>query len=131
MTITPPSFVSLLTTPVSVNNFLAVQSAKLSVTSSSSSITFTDIPGTLRVSIKVTNSGENGCYLASGVGSATAVVSSSTPTPTSGSGVVSTCDYIAPGSIQTLDFVAGTNTWAAICSGSDTTTLEISMGYGN
>ncbi len=130
MTITLPGFVSRLSLPTQANNFIAIQSAQLAVTNTSSPITFTDVPGTLRITAKITNSGSTGCYLASGNGSATAVVSSSTPTPASGVGVVATCDYIAAGSILQQDFVAGTNTFAAICAGSGTTTLEISLGTG-
>lgn len=130
MTITPPRLQSQLSQPFSANNFIAVQSAQLAVTASSSSITFTDVPGSIRITAKITNSGTKGCYLASGHTTATAVVSSSTPTPTAGTGAVATCDYIAAGSILTQDFVAGTNTFAAICGGSDSTTLEISIGYG-
>ena len=134
MTITPPNFQSLLTQPVQSNNFIALQSAQLSVSNSggsgSQSVTFTDLAGTQRITAKITNSGAKGCYLASGATTATAVVSTSTPTPTSGTGVVATCDYIAAGAILQQDFIQGTNTFAAICAGSDTTTLEISVGYG-
>ncbi len=130
MTITNPNFQSRLSQQVQINNFIALQSAQLAVTATTSSVTFTDLSGTNRVTAKITNSGSKGCYLASGHGSATAVVSTSTPTPTSGSGVVATCDYIAAGGIFTQDFIAGTNTFAAICAGSDSTTLEISVGYG-
>lgn len=131
MTITPPAFQSLLTQPVTINNFLAVQSAQLAVSSTSNSVTFTDVPGTIRISAKITNSGAAGCYLASGAGTATAVVSSATPTPASGAGVAATCDYMAPGAIYTMDFLPGTNTFAAITVGPATTTLEISLGSGN
>lgn len=132
MTITAPNFQSLLSAPVQANNFIAIQSAQLAVTyTASTPITFTDLAGTQRITAKITNSGAKGCYLASGVsGSTTAVVSSSTPTPTAGTGVVSTCDYIAPGSILTQDYIQGTTTFAAITAGTDTTTLEISIGYG-
>lgn len=130
MAITPPSMRSLLSVPMTANNFIAVQSGKLAVTASTSSITFTDLPGTLRVTAKITNSGTKGCYLASGAGAATAVVSSGTPSPSAGTEVVSNCDYVAPGSILTQDYVMGTNTFAAICGGTDSTTLEISVGYG-
>lgn len=130
MAITPPAFQSQLTQPVSSNNFIAVQSAQLAVTASTGSITFTDIPGVQRVTLKITNSGTKGCYMASGKGSATAVVSSSTPTPANGTGAVATCDYIAAGAILTQDYVQGTNTFAAICGGADSTTLELSIGYG-
>lgn len=134
MAITPPNFQSLLSIPVQSNSFIACQSAQLTVSNSgasgSQSITFTDLPGTQRVTVKITNSGQKGCYLASGNGSATAVVSTGTPTPANGTGAVATCDYIGAGTVHTLSFVQGTNTFAAICSGSDTTTLEISTGYG-
>ncbi len=134
MTITNPSFQSRLSQPMQANNFIALQSAQLTVSNSgasgSQSITFTDMSGTGRVTAKITNSGTKGCYMASGHTTAVAVVSTGTPTPTSGAGVVSTCDYVAAGSILTQDYIQGTNTFAAICNGSDTTTLEISVGTG-
>ena len=131
----PPRMFSMLSAPVSQNAFIAAQSAQLTVSnagaSGSQSITFTDLPGTGRVTAHITNSGTKGCYLASGAGSATAVVSSSTPTPTTGANAVATCHYLGAGTVQTLSFVQGTDTLAAICAGSDTTTLEISTGYGS
>lgn len=129
MAITPPIMQSKLSQPFQANNFIAVQSAQLAVTNSSGSITFTDLPGTIRVTAKITNTGTVGCYLASGAGSATAVVSSSTPQPANGTGAVANCDCIAAGAILTQDFVQGTNTFAAITA-SGSTTLEISVGYG-
>jgi len=128
MTLTLPTFRSMLSQPITANNFIALQSAKLAVTASSGSISFPDFAGSGRITVKITNSGSKGCYLASGTSSATAVVSSSTPQPVTGS--VSNCDYIAAGAILTQDFVSGTYTFAAICGGSDTTTLEISVGVG-
>lgn len=130
MTITLPTLQSPLTQPVSANNFIALQSVQLSVTSTTSSKTFTAIPGTLRVTMKITNSGTKGCYIASGKTTATAVVSSGTPTPAAGTPIVATCDYVAAGSILTQDYIQGTDTLAAITAGSDTTTLEVSIGYG-
>lgn len=134
MTITPPQIYSKLSQRVSANNFIAIQSAQLSVSnagvSGSQSITFSDVAGGLKMTLKITNAGTKGCYLASGIGSATAVVSTSTPQPVSGVEVVSNCDYIAAGSILTQDYPPGTNTFAAICSGTDTTVLELSTGYG-
>lgn len=134
MAITPPAFKSQLSQTFTANNFIAVQSAQLAVSNAggtgNASLIFTDVPGTLRITAKITNSGTKGCYMASGHGAATAVVSTSTPTPAAGDGVVATCDYIAAGSILTQDYVQGTNTFAAICAGTDTTTLEISIGYG-
>lgn len=136
MTITPPLFQSQLSQPVTSNNFLAVQSAQLSVSnvgaSGSQHVTFTNIPGTLRVTYKICNTGTKTAYLAgsNSASIAVAVASSSTPTPTSGTGAVATCDCIPAGAILTQDFVAGTNTISAICANTDTTTLEISVGLG-
>lgn len=134
MTITLPNFQSQLSMPIQSNNFVAIQSAQLAVSNSggsgSASVTFTALPGTLRLTAKITNSGSKGCYMASGHTTATAVVSTGTPTPSSGTNIVATCDYVAAGAILTQDFVQGTNTFAAICAGTDTTTLEISIGLG-
>ena len=133
---TLPNYQSMLSKPVQINNFTPIQSAQRTVSnagaSGSQSITFTLVPGgATRTTFKITNVGDKGAYVATGIGSATAVVSTSTPTPASSvSGAVATCDYIAAGAIITQDYVAGTNTIAAICAGSDTTTLEISIGYG-
>lgn len=127
---TPPVYKSKLSQPITANNFVAIQSVKLAVTDTSASKTFTAVPGqTERTTLKITNSGSNGCYLAAGKGSATAVASSATPTPTTGEGM-STCDYIGPGAILTQDYLAGYDTLAAICAAGLSTTLEISIGYG-
>lgn len=127
-----PNYQSLLSSPIQTNNFIAIQSGQLSVTNgSSTSIVFTAVPGAQRITAKITNSGSKGCYVASGAGAATAVVSSATPTPAaSTTNIVATCDYVAAGSILTQDYIQGTTTFAAICAGSDTTTLEISIGFG-
>lgn len=131
MTIVLPTFVSQLTQPVTANNFIAIQSSQLDVTNASASVTFTAVPGTLRVTMKITNTGTTGCYIASGNGSATAIPSvNQTPLPAAGNPIVSNCDYVAAGSILTQDYIQGTNTIAAICSGSGSTTLELSIGYG-
>lgn len=131
MTISPPAFASQLSLPIVANNFIALQSAQLAVTNASGSVTFTNIfTGGQRLTAKITNTGTNGAYLASGKATATAVVSTSTPQPTSGTNAVSNCDFIAQGAILQQDFIAGTDTLAAICAGSGTTTLEISVGTG-
>ena len=132
---TLPSFQSLLSQPTQANNFVACQSAQRTVSnagaSGSQSVTFTAVPGNVRVTYKITNSGSKGCYICgSNSGSiVAAVVSSSTPAPASGT-AISTCDYVAAGSILQQDFLAGTDTISAICAGTDTTTLEISVGFG-
>jgi len=131
MALTFPAFKSQFSQYVTNNNFMALQSAKLDVTASSGSISFPDFSNTSgRITVKISNTGTNAkdCYLASGTSSATAVVPSSTPQPVTGS--VSNCDCIPAGTIQVLDFPAGTYTFAAICDGSDTTSLKISLGYG-
>lgn len=133
---TVPKLVSQLSMPIVTNNFTPVQSAQLTVSNSgasgSQSVVFTTVPGTGRITFKFTNSGTKGCYLATGAGSATAVASTSTPQPAFSSSVpsVANCDYVAAGAIITQDYAAGTTTVAAICGGGDTTTLEISIGFG-
>lgn len=115
---------SLLAQPVSSINFVPSLSAKLTVGASSASITFTPLTGTLSQTFKITNTGTKGAYLGWGVGSATAVASTSTP--------AAQCDYVAAGAILTQNFQSATgivDTIAAIQDGG-ATTLEISTGYG-
>lgn len=126
---------SLLAMPIITNNFTPVQSAKLTVSNSgasgSQSITFTVLPGTDRVTFKITNSGTKGAYIATGKTTATAVASTATPTPAAAAPeTVANCDYVAPGAIITQDYAQGTDTIAALCAGTDTSTLEISIGFG-
>lgn len=130
MAVTLPEFKSSLSQVMQVNNFVALQSVKINVTAASGSVTFSaPLPGTLRLTAKITNTGTTGCYLASGQGSATAVVSTTTPSPANGI-AISNCDYIAAGSILTQDYIQGTDTFAAICAAAGTTTLEVSIGMG-
>ncbi len=74
-----PSYQSPLSMPVQTNNFVPIQSGKILVSntgsSGSQSLTFTNIPGTQRITMKITNSGTKGAYLATGAGSATAIAS--------------------------------------------------------
>lgn len=131
MAISPPQLKSKLSFPIMSNNFIAMQSGLIAVgTGISASITFTNIPSSQRVTYKFSNIGTKTCYIAGGRTTATAIVSSSTPSPTSGAASVSNCDCIPAGAILTQDFVGGTDTIAAICRGTDTTTLEISIGGG-
>lgn len=132
---TAPYFRSQLSQPMQPNNFTPVQAAKLTVSnagaSGSQSVTFTVTPGTGRVTYKITNSGTKGCYVATGQTTATAVVSTATPTPVAATpATVATCDYIAPGAILNQDYAPLTDTIAAICAATDTTTLEVSVGFG-
>lgn len=133
MTITPPVFQSQLSQQTNANNFIALQSGQLAVTGTTGHITFTNIPGTIRVTYKIANAGLKTAYLSgsnSAVSVTAAVASSSTPQPTSGTNAVSNCDAIPAGAILQQDFIQGTDTISAICAGSDTTTLEISIGQG-
>lgn len=115
---------SYLAQQVRMDNFTPVLSVKLTTGASSASITFTPLIGTNKTTFKITNKGTAGAYLGWGVGSATAVASSGAPT--------ANCDYIAAGAILTQDFQSingAVNTIAAIQDAA-TTTLEITMGFG-
>jgi hypothetical protein len=116
---------------VVVKNFQPEQSARLAVTTTSSTpLVFTSQGGSAGVTFMISNSGTVGAYIAVGSGTngtVTATVSTSTPLAVgNGAG----CLYIAPGAIYTLDFPNGAQTIAAITA-SGTTTLEISVGYGS
>lgn len=133
MSISPPAFKSALSQQMNANNFIALQSASLAVTATSGHVTFTNLPGTQRVTFKICNTGTKTAYLAgynSATGVVAAVASSSTPTPTSGVNQVSTCDAIPAGAVLQQDYIQGTDSISAICGGADTTTLEISIGQG-
>lgn len=126
---TPPKLQSMLSMPIMSDNFIALQSAQLAIGTGSASITFTNIPSTQRVTYKFYNSGGNDAYICGAKTTAVAVVSSSTPQPTSGAATVSNCDCIPHGAILTQDFVGGSDTIAAITR-SGTTAIEISIGGG-
>lgn len=130
MAITPPPLVSKLSMPTMANNFVPLQSAAiLPVGTGQQSLTFTNIPSTQRVTFKISNTGSNGVYCATGNSAATAVLSSSTPQPTSGASIVSNCDIIPAGAILTQDYVAGTDTLAFITR-AGTTNIEVTIGSG-
>ncbi len=130
----PPRLQSMLSQPVMSNNFVAMQSALLTIGTGavSTSITFTTIPSTQRISYKFSNTGSNTTYIC-GSNSANiiaAVASSSTPKPTSTLLSTSVCDAIPSGAIMVLDFVGGVNTISAICASGQSASLEISIGAG-
>lgn len=129
----PPRLQSMLSQPVVVNNFLAMQSCILSPGTASLSVTFTNIPSTQRVSYKITNTGNNNAYVCGSTSTNTiaAVVSTATPQPTSTLISTSICDCVPSGAVLLLDFVGGTNTISAICASTLSTTLEISLGAGS
>lgn len=129
MAISPPRLSSMLSPPITANNFIAMQSSQLACGTGSASLTFTNIPSTQRVTYKFYNSGGNDAYISGGHTVATAVVSSATPQPTSGAATVSNCDCIPHGAILTQDFVGGSDTIAALTR-SGTTIIEISIGGG-
>lgn len=119
---------SLLAQQVLDENFCPQLSAKITTSGTSQSVTF-PVTGIIRTTFKITNKGTKGAYIGWGKTTATAVVSSGTPT--------ASCDYIGAGAILTQDFQFSTgvvDTIAAI-EGSDTqdnapTILEISVGFG-
>jgi hypothetical protein len=123
----------VVTQPVSIHNFMGFQSAKLAVTNTSVPLTFTAINSSQNVAYHLSNTGTKGCYVTAATSAAVAVASTSTPTPTtSGSGtLVSTGIYIAAGSVQIIEFPNKCISFAAVCGGSDTTTLEVTIGFGS
>ncbi len=129
---TPPRLQSMLSSPVVINNFIAMQSALLSPGTASASVTFTNIPSTQRISYKFCNTGTKSAYI-SGSNSnniIAATISTSSPQPTSTLISTSVCDCIPAGSVITQDFIGGTDTISAICASGNSTTLEISIGGG-
>lgn len=124
MSINPHLNGSLLALPVNIINFIPKLSAILAVSGSSASVTFTPIPGSQSQTFKITNKGSHGAYIGWGVGTAIAVASSGTPAVN--------CDYVAAGAIITQNYQITSgivDTIAAIQDGG-TTTLEITLGYG-
>lgn len=124
MTFNPFVNGSLLSQPMTVNNFCPQYSAKITTSGTSTSVTFPSVTGTLSQTFKITNTGSNGAYLGWGSGSATAVASSGTP--------AAHCDYIGGGEVLTQNFQISegvVDTIAAI-QNTGATTLEISIGFG-
>lgn len=115
---------SLLSQPMTVNNFCPQYSAKITTSGTSGSITFPVTTGTLSQTFKITNKGSNGAYLGWGKSSAAAVASSTTPT--------AHCDYIGAGEVLTQNFQISTGVVDTIAAIQETgaTTLEISIGFG-
>jgi len=124
MTLNPRLNGSLLAVPTLMQNFCPTFSAKIATSASSQSIVFPVVTGTLRQTFKITNKGTKGAYIGWGHGSATAVVSTGTPT--------ANCDYVAAGAILTQDYQDANGVVDTIAAIQDTATtdLEISIGYG-
>jgi len=109
-----------------LRNFQPILSAKMTTTASSQSINFgvepIGIGDFIMPTYMITNYGAKGAYVAFGNGSATAVASTTTPTPN--------CVYIAAGAVVLLNAPCKHLVFAAIWETS-ATTLEISIGEGN
>jgi hypothetical protein len=125
--ISPYANQSLIAQPIIAQNFIPRLSAKLAVAGTSAFVTFTPLTGTNRTTFKITNKGTSGAYIAWGMasqGTVTAIASSSTP--------AANCDYVAAGAILTQDFqiVGGIVDTIAAIQDTATTTLEISIGFG-
>jgi len=124
----------MLSAPTIADNFISMQSAVLTLgtASVSTAITFTLIPSTNRVTYKLANTGNKSKFIC-GSNSANviaAVVSTSTPQPTSTLISTSICNCIPGGAILTEDFPGGTDTISGICRAGENTSLEISIGGG-
>ncbi len=126
MAITPPKQVPLSPQQVRLLNPVPIQSALISASTSSSSVTFTNIPSTNRVTFMLANTGTTAAYIAAGSGSATAVVPTSTPSPTSGTGVQANSITLDGGATVFLDFLGTIDTIAAITA-SGTTSVGVSI----
>jgi len=124
----------MLSQPFISDNFIAMQSGLLTIGTGaiSTSVTFTIIPSTQRVTYKISNTGTKTAYVCGSNSSAIvpAVISTATPQPTSTLLSTSTCDAIPGGAILTQDYVGGVDTISAICASGSNTTLEISIGGG-
>lgn len=132
----PPRMNSMLSVPIITDNFMAMQSALLTIGTGalSTSITFTILPSTQRITYKFANTGTKTAYICGSKSSniIAAVASSATPSPTSTAvvGTISNCNAIPGGAILTEDFPGGIDTISAICASGNNTTLEISIGGG-
>lgn len=105
----------------------------LSVTSSSSNVKFGLNPSILNYDVIVTNAGTKTAFINFGVGSTTAAaVPAASGNPSIGTGTIGT--PILPGAIYTFqknsDAVKA-DTCAAICGGTDTTTLYFTSVQGS
>lgn len=116
-------------------NFTPKSSVKLSVTDASASVTFSALTppfnSNRRQTFCVYNGGASDAFISGGYNAATAAVSTTTP--------AANCHCIGAGTVQVIDLLylsdpsnpdLVTNTIAAICATGESTTLEISIGYG-
>lgn len=134
MTQKPPRLTSMLSAPIITDNFMPYQSAQVVIGTGSLAVnlTFTVATNTQRVTYKFANTGTKVAYISVGPSATvvTAVVSTSTPQPTSTLISYSICDCIPGGAILTQDYLGGSDTVSAICKSGENTTLEITAGGG-
>ncbi len=115
---------SFLAQPILDQNFTPQLSATITAGTTTGSLTFSPITGNVRQTFKITNTGSVGAYIGWGQGTATAVVSTGTPT--------AMCDYIAAGAILTQDFTIanGTVDTLAFITATSTAVIQVSVGFG-
>lgn len=130
----PPRNISMLAQPIISDNFMPYQSALVTIGTGNLAVntTFTVKTNTQRVTYKICNTGSKVAYVSVGASASVvaAVVSTSTPQPTSTLISTSICDCIPNGAILTQDYPGGADTVSAICKSGENTTLEISVGGG-
>lgn len=120
---------------VFVINSQAGETVPLSVTATSSTVKFTNLPSARNYDVIVQNAGSKAAFISFGTGTGvTATVPASSGSPPVGNGSVNNFP-ILPGAIYTLqknsDANALNDTIAAICGGSDSTTLYITSIQGS
>ncbi len=103
-------------------HYIPQATAQLTASTTSSSVTFTDPASIDADSVLFSNEGSAAVYWAMGIGSATAVVPSSTPAQGS--------TPILPGAIETFYKGKGTSTIAVITA-SGTSKIDITAGTGS
>ncbi len=139
MALKPPPRPSQLSQRNTADNFVALQSCNITaVPTTAAAITFTNLPGNQPVTMKIFNSGASGkhayiCGSSSAVSVIAATASTTNPSAAAvgpGGYFVSNCDCVPAGAILTQDYISGTDTWSVICASGISTTLELSLGYG-
>lgn len=124
----------LATSNVYIINSQAGETVPLSVTSTSSTVRFANVPSVKNYDVIIQNAGTKTAFVSFGTGSVTATVPASTGSPPVGNGSVNNFPVLA-GAIYTMqknsDSVNMNDTIAAICGGTDTTTLYITSIQGS
>jgi hypothetical protein len=127
----------MLSQPIIADNFMPYQSAFMAIGTGNLAVNliFTVPANNQRVTYKFANTGTKAAYVAVSHstgpnGIVAAIVSSSTPMPTSSLLASSICDCIPAGAILTQDYLGNRDTISAICKAGENTTLEITAGGG-